>query len=137
MVTDLSYNAVMRQTMTDRLQRLLILAAATMALLLSGCTGGPYWSWQHPQGLDNIALQQAQNECQALAERELNSLDYYRPYSLYPRYDYRHSRRDHHRSYYLAPSYDFQRYNFDLDQLYRFCLQSKGWQRVKVVPPPQ
>jgi len=134
MATDLSYNTGMRQTMTHRLKRFLILAVATTALLISGCTSGAYWTWQHPQGLDDVALQQAQNECQAMAERELNKFDYYRPYDFYPWNYKRYSRTGHYRPYYVAPRYDFQRYNFDLNQLYRFCLQAKGWQRVIIEP---
>lgn len=123
--------------MTDRRHQLLFFALATIVLLIAGCTAGPYWSWQHPQGLDNLALQRDQSECQALAAAELNQLDYYRPYYLYPWYDKRHSRKGYYRPYYLGPSYDYQRYDFDLSQLARFCLQAKGWQRVRIVPPPQ
>ena len=121
----------------QRLQRLLLLTVAITALLVSGCTRGPYWTWQPPQGLDGGAQQQAQNECQLMAERELDRFDYFRPYDFYYRDNYRNPRNRHFRPYYALPSYDYLRYDFDLNQLYRFCLQAKGWQRVLIDPLPK
>ena len=127
----------MRQTTTQRRQQLLLFVLAVLALLISGCSSGAYWSWQHPQGLDMATLQQDKIECRAMAEQQLNRFDYYRHYD-YSRFSYdRYDRRGHLRPYYPLRYYDFHRYNLDLNQLYRFCLRAKGWQLIKVAPDVQ
>ena len=127
----------MGQTKTQRLDRRLKLSVVALALLVSGCSSGAYWTWQHPQGLDKATLQQDEIECRTMAEQQLNRFDYYRHYDYSHFYYDRYDRRGHLRPYYPFRFYDFHRYNLDLNQLYRFCLRAKGWQLIKVEPTAQ
>ncbi len=128
----------MRQTKTQRTDYRLFFALTAVALLLLGCASGSHWSWRHPDGLGSAELQQAEIDCRELAENELDRFDYFRRDYGYPYYYDRHAHYGHLRPFPpLHSSYDFHRYNLDYTRLYRFCLQSKGWQRIKLDPSRQ
>lgn len=122
----------MRQTKAHPLYRLLILSAAFLLLFVSGCAGVGRWTWQHPEELGIIALQQDKNECRILAENRVKDVYYYRHFYTSFYYD-RYYRNNPFRYFYPRHDYyDFHRYNNNLEKLYRFCLQVKGWRQVNV-----
>ena len=129
----MSYNLAMNRR---RKNNLLPLAATALLLLLTGCAGNSYWTWQHPQQQAPQERQQALAECrdlarqEALQSRHLYYFDdpfwgapfyrnrFYRPYSSW---------------YYQDHLFAYQR---ELDRYTRLCMKAKGWQWVQVTPEP-
>ncbi|PLY04008.1 MAG: hypothetical protein C0622_03455 [Desulfuromonas sp.] len=107
-------------------------SALTLLMLLSGCAGTGTWVWEHEQQLDAVALAQARSECEQLARREADRLDFfYPPYSDYPFY-----RQGFHPPYYQpwigwSQHSRFFRYQDNFDRFFRICMTAKGWHLVK------
>lgn len=105
-----------------------------LALVLNGCAGNSYWTWEHPQGLGSQQLQKDELECRRLAEREANISSYRYYYYDYPYYDLYAYRGRHHPAYYdwtWYNHYRFIQYQDDLDRYFRVCMTAKGWQLVR------
>jgi hypothetical protein len=130
----------MRQRKPDRIKYLFGLISIFMLLVLSGCAGSGYWTWQHPDKQGELQLLKDQKECRDLAQAEVANINYYFDfYDMYASPYYWPSYRDrHHRIYgpYFSSysHYRFMQQQDDLDRFFRICMKSKGWRRVKIEP---
>ncbi|WP_139167544.1 hypothetical protein [Desulfuromusa kysingii] len=131
----------MRHRKPHRIQYLFKLLMILIVLLLCGCVSNSYWTWQHPNMLDEMQLQEDRKECWDLAKAEVDSINYYYDYARYNvRYYWPYNRHNHHKG--KVKSFDpyfnnYSHYKFfqrqdDLDRFFRICMKTKGWQRVKV-----
>ena len=118
----------MRQV-TSQANRFHLLLLLLLPLLLSGCIGYARWEWQHPEGYDAKARQQAVAECEQIAWEESYRFRTF----FYPRYDGWYYDR-HHRSHYLIEDYRFYLHQElqERRRYFRICMKSKGWQLVEI-----
>ncbi len=107
-----------------------------IVLILAGCTGRGMLVWEHPQGLDNQQLLQAQKECQQIAHRETRFPHYiYGTYGspLFPFYRpfYYHDR--HYADDVIWHDHvEHMSYQREFNRLYRICMTAKGWSLVYI-----
>lgn len=104
-------------------------------LLLTGCAGRGALIWERTEAYSDRQLQQAQNECRQIAQREARSPFFYYHDSPFP--FYRHF--NYHGRYYGSDllwndHFAHLRYQNELSRIYRVCMEAKGWRLVRVQP---
>jgi len=140
----MGYNEGMRRRNPDRNKYLLGLTSIFFMLLLSGCAGNSYWTWQHPDKQGELLLLKDQKICRDLAQAEVANINYYAGY--YRSYDFPfygpYYRDRYPQNYFRSYNNFFNNYSYyrflqqqdDRERFYRICMKSKGWHRVKVLP---
>lgn len=111
-------------------------------LFFSGCAGSGHWTWQHPEKQGELLLLQDKKICRELAQSEVKKINYfYDYYSMYrfpffsPFYGRRHYKPYAWNQYHSLSSihhYSFLQQQDDLERFFRICMQSKGWERIKI-----
>ena len=104
-------------------------------VFLTGCAGRGVLVWEHPEGLDDLQLQQAQNECRQIAQREV-SYPYY-PYGdlLFPFYrPFNYHGRYYADDWIWRDHFAQMRYQEELSRFYRVCMEAKGWRMIRILP---
>ena len=120
------------QTRFKQLQIFLILAIFPVLVLLNGCVSKSYWAWEHDDQDKKHLQVKDEQECRELARKEADKFSYYcydTGASIYwpPPYDrYRIEQPD----WGWNNHYRFLRYQDNLERLFRFCMQAKGWRLV-------
>lgn len=103
-----------------------------LLFVISGCATQSRQVWEHPQGLDADQRLAAQRECRDRAHQEARYQLFFYADPFFPFY---YSFYYHNRSYGSSFWYEHQRhmkYQDDLNRLYRFCMEAKGW-RLKQI----
>jgi hypothetical protein len=99
------------------------------SLLLSGCASNSSLVWEHPQQLDQTQLALDKEECSKIALRVMQDL-WPRPASML----FNHQRH-HPRLWLSEPMIDYRQIR--QEQVYRACMDSKGWQLVRKLNPTE
>lgn len=101
---------------------------------LTGCAGHGALVWEHSEGFGDQQLQQAQNECRQIAQREARYPYYYYSDPLFPFYSPFHYYERHYYPENLIwrDHFEQMRYQEELSRLYRVCMQAKGWRLVRL-----
>ncbi|MFO7766544.1 MAG: hypothetical protein R6V33_08950 [Pelovirga sp.] len=104
-------------------------------LFLAGCAARGTLVWEHTEAHSDRELQQAQQECRQLAQREArfpyfyyhdSPFPFYRPFNYHGRY--------YGSDLFFNDHFAHIRYQEELSRLYRVCMEAKGWQLVRVQP---
>ena len=121
------------ENLVDQRCRLLF-CGILLVVSLTGCVAGGQWTWRHPGGLGEQQLAVDREACLTLAHREARAVEYR---YLWPRSYWGTPLFAppgfYHRPYYNWYRYDMSfRYQDELRRFFRFCMEAKGWQRVRL-----
>jgi hypothetical protein len=129
----------MKQRNPDRIKHFWGVIAIFMLLLLCGCVGNSYWTWQHPDKQSELQLLKDRNECRNLAQTEVAQINYFYDFYDYGMDDFPFYAPSYRNRFYRPYFRGYHNYKFfqqqnDLERFFRICMKAKGWQRVKIEP---